>query len=135
MRRVCLRHRPGLSKAGLCYRDTMSAIAGRVLTLILLFAMCAAAGAAERRGGFSPGEPEVLSAPVSPHRNGQAQSVAASRECWRGCEMQCKADFLACGYQFSGAECLAATDRCDRACQRRCRSTGDPLLDWPWPID
>jgi hypothetical protein len=88
--------------------------------------------AAERAGRPIAAEPPpVVAVPWSPHRIPQAQAVAASRECWRGCQMSCKADFLACGYQQSGAECLALTDRCDRACQRRCRNTGDPIIDWP----
>jgi hypothetical protein len=82
-----------------------------------------------------PVEPPVVAAPVSPHRNAQAQKVAASRECFRGCQMQCKTQFLACGYQESGAECLSRTDFCDRACQRSCRTTWNPLLDWPRPFD
>jgi hypothetical protein len=72
-----------------------------------------------------------LPVPVLPHRNPQAQAVAAARECFRACQMQCKAELLACGYQLPGAECLARTDRCDRDCQRQCRSTGDPIIDWP----
>lgn len=80
-------------------------------------------------------EPPVILGPISPHRSAQAQSVAASRECWRSCQMACKTQFLACGYERSGAECLAATDSCDRACQRQCRSTWNPLLDWPRPFD
>jgi hypothetical protein len=99
------------------------------LALTVFFALPGLA--AERTGRPAPAEPPVLMAPVSPHRSAQAQAVAASRECWRGCQMSCKAEFLACGYELPGAECLARTDRCDRTCQRQCRSTGDPIIDWP----
>jgi hypothetical protein len=91
--------------------------------------------AADRVASPAVIEAPVVLPPVSPHRNEQAQAVAASRGCWRDCQMSCKAEFLACGSQSSGAECLSVTDRCDRACQRSCRLTGNPLLDWPRPWD
>lgn len=100
-----------------------------LLAAILVVLAATSVLAAERASRPAIVDPPVLA--VSPHRNSQAQAVAASRECWRGCQMQCKAEFLACGYQQSGAECLSATDRCDRSCQRQCRSTGDPIIDWP----
>lgn len=101
------------------------------LAAVLIVLAAPSLFAAERVNRPAITEPPVLAVPVSPHRTPQAQAVAASRECWRGCQMQCKAEFLACGYQQSGAECLAATDRCDRACQRQCRTTYNPVLDWP----
>jgi hypothetical protein len=102
-----------------------------LLAAVLMALAVPSVFAAERASRPVIVEPPVLAAPVSPHRNPQAQAVAASRECWRGCQMQCKAEFLACGYAQSGAECLAETDRCDRSCQRQCRNTGDPIIDWP----
>jgi hypothetical protein len=100
-----------------------------ILAVIMLLLGGVAAPAADRAPGIEAAPPALLG-PLSPLQNRQAQAVAASRECWRGCQMQCKADFLACGYERSGAECLPQTDACDRACQRQCRSTGNPLLDF-----
>lgn len=96
------------------------------LAIALLIAGVIAAGAAERS---SPADARYPAGAVSPLQNRQAIAVAASQECWRACERQCAATFLACGYERSGAECLAETDACDRACQRQCRASGNPLLD------
>jgi len=107
----------------------------RAILAALILLGTAPALAADRTGTPAVVEAPVVVVPGSAHRNEQAQAVAASRECWRSCQMSCKTEFLACGYERSGAECLHLTDRCDRACQRSCRFTGDPLLDWPRPFD
>jgi hypothetical protein len=104
-----------------------------LLTALILLSVLPAFAA--DRTGMDVVDPPIVLGPGSPHRNEQAQAVASSRECWRSCQMSCKAEFLACGYEQSGAECLHLTDRCDRACQRSCRSTWNPLLDWPRPWD
>jgi hypothetical protein len=105
-----------------------------------LILLCSApAVAADRQGaegrGLAIEGPPALAGPVSPHRNEQAQAAAEARGCWRDCQTGCKSEFLACGYERPGAECLHLADRCDRACQRSCRATGNPLLDWPRPWD
>jgi hypothetical protein len=107
----------------------------RVLLAVALILVAVPSWAAERAGRSAIAEPPVVAIPWSPQRNPQAQAVAASRECWRGCQRQCKVDFLFCGHQEPGAECLSVIDRCDRACQRQCRTTWNPLLDWPRPWD
>ncbi len=96
------------------------------LAIAMLVAGVIAAAAADRAP--PAGAPSSVG-PVSPLQNRQAIAVAASQECWRACQRQCAATFLACGYERSGAECLAETDACDRACQRQCRASGNPLLD------
>lgn len=95
--------------------------------LLVLSALPAFAGDWQPWGFRAP--PEATEG-YSPHRNKQAQAVAASRQCWRTCQTQCAAELQICGHELPGAECLPRIDACDRACQRSCRFTGDPLLDF-----
>lgn len=62
-------------------------------------------------------------------RTERAQSVWASRACWRGCQVQCTWALNACVNQGPQNECLAWTDSCDRSCQRQCRTMGGPFVN------
>jgi len=62
-------------------------------------------------------------------RTERAQSVWASRACWRGCQVQCTWGLNACVNQGPQGECLAWTNGCDRSCQRQCRTMGGPYVN------
>lgn len=99
----------------------------RILTLLMLVLAAFPARAAD----YAPrvfSAPPVVEMPY-PHENPQAQAVAAARDCFRLCELQCSAGLQVCLGEKPQRACLPKTDACDRACQRQCRSTGNLLLD------
>ncbi len=66
-------------------------------------------------------------APAFPRSKG-AESVYASRLCWRDCQSTCTWGLAACVRAAPQGPCLKETNRCDRYCQIHCRPRGGPLV-------
>jgi hypothetical protein len=67
-------------------------------------------------------------------RSERAESVWASKRCWKECGAYCAWGMAGCLKEDTQGRCLKLTDRCDRYCQRECRTMAGPFVPFelPW---
>jgi len=103
-----------------------------ILLLVGIFVMAVPAGAVE--GNAPPWRYNAHNPELPFPRSKRAESVWASRACWRECGAYCAWGLAGCLKEDLQGHCIKLTDKCDRYCQRQCRTRGGPFVwvEFPW---